>query len=332
MVLLSEVGQISISYTEIMPLQAAQLLGFLLGLLLGSFLNVCITRIPRGESIALPHSHCRDCNHPIRWYDNLPVLSWLLLRGRCRDCSTRIRWRYPVVELALAAWFTVAASQIYYSWHVEGFAAAVPRAADPAVIFTLSALSFAILGFLLLGLLVMDWQTHRLPDAFTLTGIFIALFIICLQTIFLAPGEDQIIFASKHLRLASPGSFSARGNVFLTGTEALIFGRIAAICGAALVLILIRVAYKALRKREGLGLGDVKLLAMIAAFLGFWPAILTLFAGTLLATAYALFLLARGRANPLTRLPLGSFLCIAGLLTALFGQRIIAWYTPYVTF
>ncbi len=315
-----------------MPLAAAQLLGFLAGLLLGSFLNVCITRIPAGESIALPYSHCRFCNHPIRWYDNLPVLSWLLLKGRCRDCKATISWRYPVIELATATWFTVAASQIYYSWRVETFAAETSRAADPAVILTLSAVSFAILGFLLLGLLVMDWQTHRLPDAFTLTGIFIALFLVCLQTIFLQPGEHQVIFASKHLRLASPGSFSARGNVFLTGTEALIFGRIAAICGAALILVLIRAFYRAIRKREGLGLGDVKLLAMVAAFLGFWPAVLTLFLGTLLATSYALVLLARGRATALTRLPLGSFLCLAGLVTAIFGQQIIAWYTPYVTF
>ncbi len=309
-----------------MSLAAAQLLGFLIGLLLGSFLNVCITRIPRGESIALPLSHCRDCQHPIRWYDNLPVLSWLILRGRCRDCKARISGRYPAVELAFGLWGFLAASQlpltstarIYHRYHYD--------------FYFFSITGFAILGFLLIGLLVMDWQTHRLPDAFTLSGIVIALFLVCLQTIFLEPGEHQIIFASKHLRLASPGSFAARGNVFLTGTEALIFGRIAAICAAALILILIRVLYKALRKREGLGLGDVKLLAMVAAFLGFWPAILTLFLGTLFATAYAALLLARGRAHTLTRLPLGTFLCVGGLLTALFGQQIIAWYTPYVTF
>ena len=309
-----------------MPLPTAQLIGFLLGLLFGSFLNVCITRIPRGESISLPQSHCRDCNHPIRWYDSLPVLSWLVLRGRCRDCKAKIPWRYPAVEFAYGIWCLLAASllpltynaRMYHHYHYD--------------FYFFEITTFAILGFLLIGLLVMDWQTHRLPDAFTLTGIAIALFLVCLQTIFLAPGEHQIIFASKHLRLTSPGSFAARGNVFLTGTEALIFGRILAICAAALVLILIRAAYKAIRKREGLGLGDVKLLAMVAAFLGFWPAILTLFLGTLLATAYAVTLLVRGKAHALTRLPLGTFLCAGGLLTALFGQQIIAWYTPYVTF
>ncbi len=309
-----------------MSLVAAQITGFLIGLLLGSFLNVCITRIPRGESISLPLSHCRDCNHAIRWYDNIPLLSWLVLRGRCRDCKARIPWRYPAVELAYGLWAFNAASHLpltysermYHRFHYDYY------------FFSISG--FAILGFLLIGLLVMDWQTHRLPDAFTLTGIFIASLLVCLQTIFLLPGEHQVIFAFKKLRLASPGSFSARGNVFLTGTESVIYGRLLAICGAALILIVIRALYKAIRKREGLGLGDVKLIAMIAAFLGFWPAVLTLFLGTLFATAYAILLLARRQADTLTRLPLGTFLCAAGLVTALFGERIIAWYTPYVTF
>ena len=309
-----------------MSLLAAQLAAFLIGLLLGSFLNVCITRIPRGESIALPLSHCRDCNHPIRWHDNIPLLSWLVLRGRCRDCKATIPWRYPAVELAFGLWCFIAASHLpltysqrmYHRFHYD--------------YYFFSITGFTILGFLLIGLLVMDWQTHRLPDAFTLTGIFIAALLVCLQTIFLLPGEHQVIFASKHLRLASPGSFSARGNVFLTGTESVIYGRLLAIIGAASILLIIRALYKVIRKREGLGLGDVKLLAMVAAFLGFWPAVLTLFLGTLFASAYAAILLVRGRANTLTRLPLGTFLCAAGLVTALFGQQIIAWYTPYVTF
>jgi leader peptidase (prepilin peptidase)/N-methyltransferase len=117
------------------------------------------------------------------------------------------------------------------------------------------------------------------------------------------------------------------GNIFLTGTEALVFGRIAAVLGAAGILLLVRWVYQALRHHEGLGLGDVKLLAMIAAFLGFWPAILSLFIGVLTATAYALVLLLRGRANALTRLPLGSFISAGGLIAALFGSRLIEMYT-----
>jgi leader peptidase (prepilin peptidase) / N-methyltransferase len=186
----------------------------------------------------------------------------------------------------------------------------------------------AILGFLLIGLIVMDWQTHLLPDAFTLTGIAIGLFLVCLQAIFLNPHEGDVVLNTTHqLRLSSPGSFQAKGNVFLTGPEALIYGRLLAVVGAALLLLIIRWTYRAVRKREGLGLGDVKLLAMVAAFLGFGPAIVALFIGVLAATAYGLLLLVRGRAHALTRIPLGSFISVGGLVAALFGERIITTYT-----
>ncbi len=185
----------------------------------------------------------------------------------------------------------------------------------------------AILGFLLIGLIVMDWRTQRLPDACTLTGIAAGLFLVCVQAIFLGPTEDQIVLNSaKQLRLSSPGSFAARGNVFLTGPESLIFGRLAAVCGAALILLLIRRGYKALRGREGLGLGDVKMLAMVAAFLGFWPAVLALFMGTMLAAGYGAVLLVRGRAGAATRLPFGSFLGVGGLFAVLWGDGVIGWY------
>ena len=309
-----------------MPLSAFELIGFLLGLLLGSFLNVCIARIPQGESIVRPGSHCPHCHHPIRWYDNLPILSWLLLRARCRDCGAKISWQYPAVELATAVWGIFAGYRFYDAWWSRGLVTTL-RPLSYALFFSVDALSITILGLFLIPLIVIDWRTHRLPDAFTLTGIATGLFLICTQTLFLLPGQDQIIFASKHLRLASPGSFAARGNVFLTGTESLIFGRLLAICAAALLLLTIRWLYQAVRHREGLGLGDVKLLAMIAAFVGFTPTLLTLFAGTMLATVYIVYLAVRRRATAQTRLPFGSFLGVAGLFSALFGQHIITWYT-----
>jgi leader peptidase (prepilin peptidase)/N-methyltransferase len=174
--------------------------------------------------------------------------------------------------------------------------------------------------------MVMDWQTMLLPDAFTLSGIAIGFFLICIQAVFLGPNEDQINLTSHHIQLASPGNVVDRGNLFFTGPEALIMGRMAAICGVALLLLAIRSLYKTMRKREGMGLGDVKMLAMIAAFLGFWPAVLALFMGVLSACAYAVALLLRGRANAATRLPFGSFLAIGGLVAALFGGPIIAAY------
>ena len=302
-----------------MPLFSA--LGALLGLLLGSFLNVCITRVPLAETIVTGRSRCRTCGHDIRWYDNIPLLGWLLLRGECRDCQAPISWRYPAVELATALWFAFAAQRLWEVWHPT------TRVLGSYIPFwTFQTIGLASLGFLLIGLIVIDWQIQRLPDAFTFTGTAIGLFLVCLQAIFLNPGEDEITFVSKHLRLSSPGSFAARGNVFLTGPEALIFGRMTAVCGAALLLLLIRWGYKALRKRDGLGLGDVKMLAMIAAFLGFWPAILVLFLAVTLASAYATAQLLRGKAGLLTKLPLGSFLGVAGLFTAIFGDTILAWY------
>jgi leader peptidase (prepilin peptidase)/N-methyltransferase len=199
------------------------------------------------------------------------------------------------------------------------------RFTTPVVV---DALGLAILGFLLIGLLVMDWQTLRLPDPFTLTGIAIGVILTCVQAYLLAPGEGDIVLDTTHqLRLSSPGSFQSQGNVFLTGAEALVMGRIAAIAGAALLLFAIGWIYKAVRKREGMGMGDVKLLAMIAAFLGFWQSLLALFAGVVAASVYGLVLIGRRKAGATTRLPLGSFLAAGGLFAALFGQRIVAWYS-----
>ena len=191
----------------------------------------------------------------------------------------------------------------------------------------LRSLLFAVLGFLLIGLMVMDWQTQRLPDAFTLTGICVGFLLTCVQAFFLTPGEGDIVMNPEHqLRLSSPGSFTAQGNVFMTGTEALIFSRIITIVCAALLLLAIRAIYKAVRGHEGMGLGDVKLLAMIAAFLGFGEALLALLIGVLAAAAFGIVLLIRRRASAATRLPFGSFLAAGGLFAALFGAQIVDWY------
>jgi leader peptidase (prepilin peptidase) / N-methyltransferase len=308
-------------------------IGFFLGLLFGSFLNVCITRLPRHESVVKPRSRCPQCKAPIRWYDNIPLLSWLLLRGRCRDCKQTIPRRYPEVELATGLWFLPAAKLFWDATHLDPTISApgIPFPTESQIaVYLFSLLGSVILGFLLIGLMVMDWQTLLLPDAFTLTGIAIGLFLVFVRAAFLGPTEDQVVLSNHHITLTSPGGVTDHGNVFLTGPEHLIFGRIAAICGAALILLLVRWLYKAIRHREGMGLGDVKLLAMIAAFLGFWPAVLALFFGVLAATAYAIVLLIRGKAAAASKLAFGSFLCIGGLITAQFGNRLIGWYTAFL--
>ena len=129
--------------------------------------------------------------------------------------------------------------------------------------------------------------------------------------------------------MSSPGSFQSRGNVFMTGTEAMVLGRIAAILGAALILLVIRWTYKALRGHQGMGLGDVKLLAMIAAFLGFSGSLVAFAVGVLSACIYALLLLATRRATAQSKLPFGSFLGIGGLFAALHGQQLVNWYLGF---
>ena len=296
-----------------------ELPAFLLGLLFGSFLNVCISRLPDHQSISKPGSHCPRCLAPIRWYDNIPLLSWILLRARCRNCKQPISWRYPAVELAFGLWLALAA-------HTARLLLTPSLSTYALVSHAIDDLGFAILGFLLIGLVVMDWQTHTLPDAFTLTGTLIGFVLICSCAILLGPHNGELLLQGRN-PLTSPGNVTDRGNVILTGPEHLVLGRLLAITLAAGILLLIRFAYQQLRHREGLGLGDVKLIAMIAAFLGFWPTALAFFLGAILCSAYALPLILRRRASALTRLPLGTFLSIGGLVAALFGPPLIAWYT-----
>ena len=300
-----------------------ELPAFFFGLLFGSFLNVCSARLPAGESVVTPRSRCPACHHPLRWYDNIPVLSWLFLRGRCRDCRARISLQYPLVELGLALWFLLAAYRLAPLLLRSG---PVPLPLDTILAALVQSVAFLILGFLLLGLLVSDWRTQILPDAFTFGGIAAAFFLVCCQAILLGPTDDQIRLSNHHIHLSSPGNVVEHGNLFLTGPEALIGGRIVAVSATVLLLLGICRLYRLVRGREGMGLGDVKLMAMIAAFLGFSPAILSLFVGVLLGAAYSTVLLLSRRANGQSRIPLGSFLAAGGLLAALYGQEILDWY------
>jgi leader peptidase (prepilin peptidase)/N-methyltransferase len=310
-----------------LTLLAFELPAFLLGLLFGSFLNVCISRLPEHKSVVKPRSHCPKCMAPIRWYDNVPLLSWVLLAAKCRNCKAAIPWRYPLVELAMGLWFLRPAGLIFGTIEAQKYWDFGKPAVFDVTSHYLAAIALATLGLLLIGLLVMDWQTHTLPDVFTLTGIAIGFFIVCVQAIFLPRGVYDIHMNPKFsLRMSSPGSFASQGDVFLTGPEHLVYGRLLAICAAAAIPWLIRALYKAVRKREGLGLGDVKLMAMIAAFLGFAPAMLALFIGVLLGSFYGVILLARRKANSTSQLPLGTFLCIGGLVAALLAEPMLAWY------
>jgi leader peptidase (prepilin peptidase)/N-methyltransferase len=265
------------------------------GLLLGSFLNVCIYRLPRHQSIVWPGSHCPHCQAPIRPRDNIPLLSFLLLQGRCRACGVGILLRYPLVEAGLAALFVGC---------VARFSIGLPL---------LDASGFC---FLLLGLLVMDLETFRLPDAFTLTGAALGL----AQT--LLPGHGL----AQNLGLLANAPFA----VPLSRIPVWISHAIAGVAAAG-ALLLIRWVYWLIRRREGLGLGDVKLAGLLGCWLGGAGVTLTLFLGILLGGLFGCFLLSWARVSAVSasqsrRLPLGVFLCTAGFVTLFVGPRILTWY------
>lgn len=260
----------------------------LLGLAFGSFLNVCIARLPRHQSVVRPRSRCPRCGVGIRPADNIPILSWLILRGRCRRCRWRIPWRYPAVEAATAALFLLA-------WLRFGL--------------TIVGAGMAVLCFLLLGLAVMDAETMRLPDAFTLPGILLG------------------VVYSAVLR--------AEGAVYPRALAEMAMGAALAIIWAllaGLLLLGVRWAYFLLRGAEGMGVGDAKLLAMIAAWMGPVPTVLTLFLGVLAAAIWGLawVVASRGRrSSTTTRLPLGAFLCAAAMYVLFAGGPIIRWYLSF---
>ncbi|AFL87892.1 type 4 prepilin peptidase 1 [Terriglobus roseus DSM 18391] len=291
-------------------------IAFLFGLLIGSFLNVCIARLPLDESIVTPRSRCMACGHTIRWYDNIPVLSYLLLRGRCRDCGAGISWQYPAVELTTGIWFALCAMTVVDGHGLSG---------DVFARLLVHAVGVATLGCLLIALLVIDWKHYLLPNTLTIPGILLGLLFACAEAVFLNDNEGNVVL-KRAPDINAAGSGRSPGNIFLTGTEHLIFGRLLAAVGAFLLLYLIRLAYRAIRKRDGMGLGDAKLLAMIAAFVGFAATVLSLFVGLMLATLYAAALLTGRRAGAATRLAFGSFLCLGGLVAAMYGARITDAY------
>jgi leader peptidase (prepilin peptidase) / N-methyltransferase len=287
----------------------------LLGLAFGSFLNVCLSRWPEGESVVGPRSHCRDCDHVLAWWENVPLLSWLALRGRCRECYALIGWRYPLVEFAVAAlWTTVA-------WDLFG------RLADPGIpsTFVYTALVIATgkmaLYWLLVALAFLDVESFWLPDRLTYPGIILGFL--------------------NFLTVAALGTLSPMNDTMETMRHAV--GRTAvssllSILAAAGLVLLIRWIYWLIRRREGMGLGDAKLMALLAAWLGLPGALFAFALGVVLGAAVALSLLvipsARNRPGSwfASKLPLGTFLCIGGVISSLWGESIIAAYLRWSGF
>jgi leader peptidase (prepilin peptidase)/N-methyltransferase len=243
----------------------------LYGLVIGSFLNVVIYRLPLGQSLVKPRSRCRQCGYVLRWFDNIPVVSWLLLGGRCRKCGTRVSWQYPLVELITAILFVITV------WLTP---------VGPLLVSRL------LLVCILIVLFGIDLEHQILPNSITLPGIVIGL-----------------LFSL----IAPPGIRDAL---------------IGAILGGG-ILYAIAAGYYLWRREEGMGMGDVKMLAMLGAFLGWKAVLVTLVLASFSGAVIGVAMMAGQRGGMKYALPFGTFLAI-GAITAMFvGDPLIAWYSGF---
>lgn len=263
---------------------------FLLGLLIGSFLNVCIVRIPAGKSIVLPASACPKCNAAIKAYDNIPVISYLLLGGKCRGCRTKISPMYPIVELLNGALYLVC----YLAFGM-----------------TPETLKWAIFSSLLLILVFTDLRERILPDVINYTGFAIALVL----SLFLPPADGAAEWlANRYFAFPPPTPVISLAD---------------AIFGAAFgsgILWIISEGYFRLRKREGMGLGDVKMMLMAGAFLGLKRTVLTILLGSILGSIIGVTFIAIRRKGTDYELPFGTFLGAGALIVVFYGTPFVNWY------
>jgi leader peptidase (prepilin peptidase)/N-methyltransferase len=265
-------------------------LALVLGLVIGSFLNVCIVRLPHNLPISLPRSHCPECKKTIVWYDNIPILSYLLLGGRCRHCKKNIARRYPIIE-ALNGLISVL---VYFK-------------------FGLGVEWFVYLGFsgALVVLAVIDLDHRILPDRITLNGIWVGVLVNVLLTRS-SPFMTRLL-ASIGLEIT---------NLRLTALSASLLGM--AVGGG--LLWLVGEAYLRLRGVEGMGFGDVKMMAMVGAFLGAPLALFTIMIGSLLGSIIGLLFIRLSRKSRDYELPFGTFLAAAGILAVLYGEELLRLY------
>jgi leader peptidase (prepilin peptidase) / N-methyltransferase len=235
------------------------------GACVGSFLNVCVYRWPEGESVVSPPSRCPECGTRIRWRDNIPVVGWLLLRGRCRECGARISIQYPIIELATASLWLAAVLRHGLSWQ---------------------ALSTALFFTLLLGIALTDARAYVIPDQFTLGGLVIGLLLS------LAPGGPEPLQAV-----------------------------LGAVLGFVLLWVVAVLGEWAFKK-PAMGGGDIKMMAMVGAFLGPVGVLLTIFLGALAGSLiFGPISLRTGKL-----VPFGIFLALGAGIAQPWGQTIVDWY------
>jgi leader peptidase (prepilin peptidase)/N-methyltransferase len=263
---------------------------FLLGLVIGSFLNVCILRIPAGKSIVLPASSCPKCRKAIAAYDNIPVLSWLILGGKCRNCKVKISAMYPAVELLTGLLFL-----------------ACYLAFGP----TLDTLKWAVFAALLVVLTIIDLRERILPDVVNFFGLGIGLVF----SMFTKQLDGTALWlANRWFDFPPPQPIISFADA--------IFG---AAIGSGLLWVVAE-GYFRLRGHEGMGLGDVKMMAAVGAFLGLKRTLMTILVGSLLGSVIGILLIAISKKGRDYELPFGTFLGAGALLVLFFGTPALRWY------
>lgn len=266
----------------------------LFGLIVGSFLNVCIARIPHEASIVSPPSHCPRCKTPIRWYDNVPLVSYAVLRGKCRTCGQHISWRYPLVELM---------NGLLYLWAGSEFGLT-----GEAILVMALCSSLVVITFI-------DLDHQIIPDVITYPGMAIGLVV---APFFMTTLAGPLPFGLGSV-LPPLGQYAAS---FLNAFIGLVLG------GAPLYLI--GLLWEKLRKVEAMGGGDVKFMAMIGSFLGWKGAFLTIMLGAMSGSVVGvtLILLKKHQADKV--IPFGPFLVFGTLMTLFMGYEIISWYLEFI--
>jgi leader peptidase (prepilin peptidase)/N-methyltransferase len=284
---------------------------FILGSVIGSFLNVCIYRLPRGESIVFPPSHCTSCGSGIKFYNNIPVLSFLILGGKCADCGTRISLRYPAVELLSG----LVMAGLFYKFGLS-----------------LDTLFYALLVYSLVAVTFIDLSHMIIPNVITIPGMIIGLLFNILST------NWQIIFEQliKSFKLLTQdqqgliidwqklwelfGLSNLNLEVFFQVIDEVPFlGSVFGLIIGGGLLFLIAFLYIAVRKQEGMGMGDVKLLAMIGAFLGWKGVVFVMLVSSLLGTVTGLSIILYKKGNLKYALPFGPFLSLAAVIYVFTG-------------
>jgi leader peptidase (prepilin peptidase)/N-methyltransferase len=257
----------------------AAVFAFAFGCAVGSFLNVVRYRLPRKADLVYGRSACPGCSSPIAWYDNVPIVSFIILRGKCRRCGWKIPWVYPVIEVATGTAFLL----VWLDYAVWGNSVA---AAIPGRLLVTS---------LLVACAGIDYDLRIIPDKLTLPGVALGL----------ALSPTLLVRDS----LAASFAQSVLGAVVGGGS-----------------LLAIALAYRYLRKIEGMGGGDIKMMAMVGAFLGWAPALLTIFVGSLLGGLVGVVLMARSKQGLKTSVPFGVFLAPAAIAVMIWGGRALRWY------